>query len=93
MDPGQRVDVWEESSLHWVLLSRRAAFLRANAGESPSARPEPGSLRPSPPGAAAVAQLHAAVSFICFDKIINLQSRTLKAWDQLKTNTGGIMRN
>lgn len=72
-------------------LSRGSAFLRVNTGESPSA--QRGSLRPFLPGATANALLHVVVSFVCFDKIINLQNRTCEAWDQLETNKGSIMRN
>lgn len=74
-------------------LRGRAAFLRVNTGESPSARHEPRLPAPSPPGAAAIPLLLAVVSFVCFDKIINLQNHTLKVWIHLETNTGGIMRN
>lgn len=42
---------------------------------------------PPPLCATAITLLHIVVSFVCFDKSINLQNRTLKVWDPLKTNT------
>lgn len=76
-----------------MLLSTLAAFLRVNTGESPSARCDPGSLRPSPPGETVITLLCPMVSFVCFDKIINLQNGTMKAWGKLEINKGGIRRS
>lgn len=64
--------------------------VRVHAVES--TRPGVG-LRVSPPGATAITLLHVVVSFVCFDKIINLQNHTFKAWDQFERDKGSLVRN
>lgn len=78
---------------HAKTVQEKAAFLRVNTGESPSARSTPACLSVlSLLGATAIALLHVAVSSVCFDKSINLQNHTLKMWDHLEINTCGVMR-
>lgn len=88
MNKRQHVDVfWSVGGFEVTLsafVNPGCSALEWTLGRAPPLALSSGSLPPSPPGAAAITLLHTAVSSVCFDKIINLQIRTLKAWDLLE---------
>ena len=89
--------LWREGGYTECCLStQKGCIPRGERWGEPVCSPAsaPALPRPSPSGAApALTLLPIVVSFVCYDKIINLQNHTLKAWDDLETSKGGIMRN